>query len=72
MVDNILIVDTQHLSNISNFKQFYLIGKLGESLPLKVILCKCISENSLVKLIVDMGNSFRLIKYSNAMDCNKV
>lgn len=47
--DNVPIVDTYLLSVVSSFEQLYLIGMvLGESLPLKFIPSKCLSEWKLV------------------------
>lgn len=57
--DNVPIVDAQHLSDVSNFEQVYLINKvLGESIPLKFIKSKCIIEWNIndEANIVDMIN----------------
>lgn len=59
--DNVPIVDTQHLSDVSNFEQVYLISKvLDESIPLKFIKSKCIIEWNLndEANIVDMVNGW--------------
>lgn len=63
------------LSDVSTFKQLYLIGKiLGESLSLKLITSKCLFrwELSDEATIIDMGDDFTLVKFSNVMNCNKV
>lgn len=38
-------MDINHLSDVSHFEQFYLLGKvLGEFQPLELIMSKCIPE----------------------------
>lgn len=73
--DNIPIVDPDHLTDACMFAQLYLIGKiLGESLPIKLITAKCVTEwkPSRDISIVDMSNGFSLVKFANAMDRNRV
>lgn len=42
--EDIPIIHSQDLTDISLFRQLYLIGKiLGESMPLKMILSKCMN-----------------------------
>lgn len=58
---------------VSHFENFYLIGKiLGESLPLKLIMAKCIPHLNLTRehSFVDNGNGFSLVKSTNSLDCN--
>lgn len=63
------------LLGVPTFEQLYLIGDiLGETLPHKLILSKCLSEwnpNGEMDM-VDIGNSFYLIKFSNVIDRNVV
>lgn len=59
--DNVPIVDPRHLSDVTTFKQLYLIGKvLGEALPLKLITSKCLSEWKPTRdvSLVNMGMAF--------------
>lgn len=60
---------------MSAFEQLYLISKiLVEALPLELLTFKCLLEwkPSGDVSIVDMGNGFRVIKFSSVMDRNKV
>lgn len=71
--DNVPNFDTYLLSNVC--KQLYLIDKiLGESLPLKFIISKCLSEWKLSgeNGIIDTGDDFSLVKFSKVMGHNKV
>lgn len=71
--DNVPIVDPGHLSNVVA-EQLCLRGKiLGEALPLKLITSKSLSERKPSEdvSIVNIGNSFSLIKFSSVMDKTK-
>lgn len=73
--DNVHIFNTRHLFDVSQFEQFYLIGKvLGQSMSLKLILSTCILDCKLIGEVnfVDMENGFSLVKLTNALDCNWV
>lgn len=67
-------MDTPHLSDVSHFEQLYLIGKvLGESMPLKFIISKCITEWNLngEASIVDMVMALAWSNFANALDCDR-
>lgn len=68
-------MDPNLLLGVPIFEQLYLIDKiLGETLPLKLVVFKCLTEwnpNGDVDM-VDIGNGFYLIKFSNVMDRNSV
>lgn len=73
--DDVPIVNAQHLSDVSRFEQLYLIGKvLCESMFSKLIISKCILDWQLIGEvnIVNMGIGFSLVKFTNALDCNRV
>lgn len=58
--DNIPIIDEKDLTDISLFKQLYFNGKCVD--------WQITGEVS----IVDMGNGFSLLKFTNAKYCNRV
>lgn len=68
-------MDPNLLLGVTTFEQLYLIDKiLGETLPLKLVVFKCLTKwnpNGDVDM-VDIGNGFYLIKFSNVMDRNSV
>lgn len=68
-------MDPNLLLGVTIFEQLYLIDKiLGETLPLKLVVFKCLTEwnpHGDVDM-VDIGNGFYLIKFSNVMDRNSV
>lgn len=55
-----------------SLKNFILLV-LGQSTPLKLILSKCISDWKLTGEvnILDMGNGFSSVKFTNALDCQE-
>lgn len=60
---------------MSTIQQLCLIDKvLREGILIKIIISKCMMEWQLEEevSIVDMGNSFSLIKFINENDCNRV
>lgn len=66
--EDIPAIDSQYLTDISLFSQLYLIGKiLGESMPLKAILSNCMNNSKFARegSMVDMGNGFTLVKFTN-------
>lgn len=68
--NNTLTLNPVHLSEVSKFKQLYLTSKiLGESLPLKLITSKCVSEWMPIRevSIVDIVIAFTLFKFVDVM-----
>lgn len=66
-MDDTPVIDEKDLTDIPSFEQFYLIGKiLGESMSLKYILSKCVSDWHLTDevSIADMGNGFSVVKFT--------
>lgn len=60
------------LPGVPTFEQLYLVNKiLGETLSLKLVLYKYLTKWNLNGM-VDIGNRFYLIKFSNIMDRNSV
>lgn len=70
--DNVPIVDPCLLPGVAIFEQLYLI--LGETIPLKLLTSKCLTELKPIGEIdmVDIGNGFYLFKFSNVLDQNAV
>lgn len=72
--EDISIINSHDHTYISNVGQIYLVGKLlGESMPLKTILSKCLSDCKVTGEVnvVDMGNGFTFVKFTNSIDCTR-
>lgn len=72
--DEIAIMDEQDLKDVSKFEPLYLIGKiLGKTMLLKPLSPSALlTDKSRGSKYIGYGNRFSLIKFSNAVDCNKV
>lgn len=73
--EEMLVIDKQDLKDVCKFEQMYLIGKgswqNNASQDHCVQMCCWLASYGEVN-IIDLGNGASIIKFTNAVDCNKV
>lgn len=70
--DDIPVLLESNLKDMTPFYKMFLIAKYYEATPIKFIMVKCNLEWKVAGEvnIMDIGNGFTLIKFSNEIDCN--
>lgn len=73
--DEIPVIEEEEVTDCSKFEQLYLIGKImGVTIPLKTTMIKATVEWKVIGdvSIVDKGNGYSLVKYTNAINCTRI